>query len=302
MARRLPIKIYDCFSSRRFGGNVGAVVYDCEQLTTQEMQSLAGEINAPVSGFVTTNDANALSVRFFMPKGEIAMCGHVTIGLFSDLSEDNGLNEGSTDGFLMETQAGGIHVQASKNSGGRTLVMLNMPLPENVELEPDREAIAEALGVGLSDISEDIPIGAGSTGLKHLFVPMKSLQSLQSMAPDFEQLETLSRSLDIATVMPFSTVTENPSNDIHCRDFCPAVGVNEVPASGTTNSALAGYLVASGLIETKPDGVTTVLAEQGLEMGRPSLIRSDVTLRDGAPVTLEVGGHAVLVVDGHIHV
>ncbi|MCK4712851.1 MAG: PhzF family phenazine biosynthesis protein [Marinosulfonomonas sp.] len=39
--KELPIMIYDCFSSRRFGGNVGGIVLDAQALETEQMQQTA---------------------------------------------------------------------------------------------------------------------------------------------------------------------------------------------------------------------------------------------------------------------
>ena len=79
------------------------------------------------------------------------------------------------------------------------------------------------------------------------------------------------------------------------RDFCPALGVDEVPASGTTNAALAGYLVQHGLIVAQSQ---VILAEQGSEIGRPSKICSQITVEDDEIKELWVGGQAVASIQG----
>ena len=81
---------------------------------------------------------------------------------------------------------------------------------------------------------------------------------------------------------------------IRCRDFCPAVGTPEAAATGTTNRALACCLVRSNLAGTGT-GSSVVVAVQGVEMGRPSLIRTEVTMVDGLPTRLHVGGVATRV-------
>jgi trans-2,3-dihydro-3-hydroxyanthranilate isomerase len=125
---------------------------------------------------------------------------------------------------------------------------------------------------------------------------------MKSMTPDFAALTALSNKLSVSTVLPFSLETEDRANTLHCRDFCPAVGVNEVPASGTTNSALAGYLVRNGLVGQADTGAAfTVLAEQGIEIGRPSIIRSEIELKNGEIEVVRVGGNATLVIDGFVN-
>ena len=54
--QQLPLKIYDCFTSTPFGGNMGGLVLDAGLLADAEMQVIAKEINAPATGFVTALD------------------------------------------------------------------------------------------------------------------------------------------------------------------------------------------------------------------------------------------------------
>ena len=48
------------------------------------------------------------------------------------------------------------------------------------------------------------------------------------------------------------------------------------------------------------DGEHSFTVEQGYEMGRPSEIGLQVVIRDGALVSAEIGGSAVVVSDGDI--
>ena len=75
------------------------------------------------------------------------------------------------------------------------------------------------------------------------------------------------------------------------------MGILEDPATGSAAAAFAGPLAASGRYA---DGVHEVALEQGLEMGRPSLIRLALTLRGGALVAASVGGEAVIVSEGTV--
>ena len=89
-----------------------------------------------------------------------------------------------------------------------------------------------------------------------------------------------------------------PESSIHCREFCPAVGTPEAPATGTTNRALACYLLRQGLLDSQIDGRQTVIAEQGYEMGRPSRICTEMMVQDGEAVEIKVGGVATKTMQG----
>jgi len=290
----LPFIVYDCFSDRRFGGNVGGVVLNASDLDADTMQKIAREINAPVTGFVTHQTGREISVRFFMPSAEIAMCGHVTVGLFSYLTERAGVTDAT---FSMKTAAGAVEVQVSGDGTAPPHVFMGVGLPEIRPANLPAGDLAQALGLKEDELIVATPPEIAKAGLNHLFVHMNSLEAVRNLAPDFRKLTELSNDIGVHTVACFSLQTEASENTLHIRDFCPAVGADEVPASGTTNDALAGALVRHGLVG---HGAQTVLAEQGSELGRPSLIRCDIISEKGVLSNVRVGGQAVASLKGTI--
>lgn len=284
--KELPIVIYDCFSSRRFGGNVGGIVLDAGTLETEQMQQIAREINAPVTGFVTGQNGNEVTARFFMPAAEIAMCGHVTVGLFTHLSQGV---PGHSD-YVLKAQAGNVRVRVDAQN-----VMMQLSPPSVVDCDVDMVALADALNVSVTAIGVRAPVDIADAGLKHLCVHLASLSEVQALSPDFQKLAEVSRANGVHTVACFSTQTQDAQNTLHLRDFCPALGADEVPASGTTNGALTGYLLRHGLI---PMQSQTILAEQGSEIGRPSLICNQIEVTQDQISDLWVGGQAVSSIKG----
>lgn len=299
---RLPVAIYDCFSSHRFGGNIGAIVFEAAGLDAAQMQAIAAEINAPVTGFVTGIAGNEVSVRFFMAAAEIAMCGHVTVGLFTHLVSIGESAPDLSDRFIMKAPAGDIDVGVTRRNGAPPTVMMQLALPKIASVEVDHRALADALGVDISAFSSAAPIEFGEAGLEHLFVPFDALDTVRALSPDFHKLAEVSRAHSVKTIACFTMETAEPGNTLHIRDFCPVVGANEVPASGTTNGALAGYLARHGFVKSaSPDEKVTVLSEQGAELGRPSLVRTEFTM-DGDTLTgLRVGGEAVSSIEGTVN-
>lgn len=296
---RLPLTVYDCFTSVRFGGNVGAIVWDAAGIDEQAMQSIAREVNAPVTGFVTQSNAEAVSVRFFMPTMEIAMCGHVTVGLYTHLFE-TGV---ATTAWAppMRTRSGEVAVELRATADGPE-VMLAAAAPKRRVCAVDQAALSAVLGVGAEAISDCAPIEAAEAGLSHLFVPIRDAETLDAMTPDFNALSAFSQSLSVATVACYTLAPNDASATLACRDFCPAVGVDEVPASGTTNAALAGLLAPMGVLGAVDAAAVTVVAEQGTRIGRPSRIKSEVELAEGAVSAIRVGGQAVATIDGWVQI
>jgi trans-2,3-dihydro-3-hydroxyanthranilate isomerase len=85
---------------------------------------------------------------------------------------------------------------------------------------------------------------------------------------------------------------------VWCRMFAPGLGVTEDPATGSAAGALGAYLVRHGLAGPR-DGTARIVVNQGLEIGRPSVMQ--VTVRAGAAgdvMDVRVGGAAVRVIEG----
>jgi PhzF family phenazine biosynthesis protein len=105
----------------------------------------------------------------------------------------------------------------------------------------------------------------------------------------------------LETVATFSTEAIDQTCDVHVRDFCPAVGVAESAAAGTTNAALSTYLLQKGLVQPGEDGNLQVQAEQGIELGRPSRVTTRIKTQGGNIVRLQVGGVASLIIEGMLN-
>ena len=164
----------------------------------------------------------------------------------------------------------------------------------------DKEALARVLGVSPNELVTVLPIEKAIGDFIHLVVPVESLEDIRRITPDFRAIAEFSRANGVQTLTVFTLEVEYRDSVLHCRDFCPAVGTPESPAAGTTNAALTSYLVRHGLIELKERSPALVLAEQGFECGRPSQIRSEVTVTDGRIEQLAVGGFARKSVSGEI--
>lgn len=290
----LPVFLYDCFAETRFGGNVGAFVLDATDLATDDMQAIAREVNAPVTGFVTGLEGNRIACRFFMPTAEIAMCGHVTVGLFTHIHAAN--PEGPVE-FVLSVPAGEIPVTVESTREGRARVMMALSPPRLLDIEVDRTALARALRVDTALLETKAQLAGADAGLKHLFVHLPDGDRLAALRPDFQSLKEISEASGVHTVACFAMTPGANDHDLAIRDFCPAVGVPEVPASGTTNGALTGHLVAHGFI---PARAQRLCAAQGAEIGRPSRITYEIEVTGQDVTDLRVGGTAVPSLSGHL--
>lgn len=295
----LPLALYDAFSDTAFGGSQAAVVSGAGSLDDATMARIAGELGYPAVCFVGTTGEERVEARFRSTVMELPMCGHGTIALMTRMVEQGHVTMPSrVELHLPGSQS---HVTISAGTGGRPLVMLEVNPPAFRQDDVDRDRLASLLGLEPDIIARDHPLETVCGDFVHLVVPLPGLDAIERVRPDFPGLVTLCRDHGIETVALFTTETLDPASTLHVRDFCPAVGVAESAAAGTTNAALASYLVRHRIVSPDPGARVHVRAEQGVEIGRASRIVSCARIEDDAVTSLEVGGVATRTVEGLLH-
>ena len=97
----------------------------------------------------------------------------------------------------------------------------------------------------------------------------------------------------------YTRETEGHDHQFRARMFAPELGISEDPATGSAAAAFAG---AAQTFDAYPDGKHPLVIEQGFEMGRPSLIRLEITVEGGAVAAVRIGGNAVRIAAGELEV
>src|ERR1044072_7887893 len=93
---------YAAFSDPPEGGSPAGVVLDASELSDEQMQQIAKEVNYSESAFVTKREAQGeYDVRYFSPEAEVPFCGHATIATAVALAERDGAGP-----LTFHTQAG----------------------------------------------------------------------------------------------------------------------------------------------------------------------------------------------------
>lgn len=313
----LQIWQVDAFTSVPFGGNPAGVVPDARGLDEDLMQNIAREMNVSETAFVfpatpEPGDPADLEVRFFTPSREVDLCGHATIATFFTLAARGRLRgsraRSAHETYFQRTRAGTLAVQVLFDDAHAPVqVMMAQPPPVS-RGEPGSEILGElatCLGVDPVVLRAEPRCTPElvSTGLWDLIVPVPDRSTLWSLQPDFPRLARLCRTLGVIGVhcFTFDAIDTGDGGELaaHCRDFAPAVGINEEAATGTASGALGGYLALRGLIPFY-DGVARLRCEQGHIMGRPSLIHVRLEAVQEGPPRVWVGGAARLVLDGRI--
>jgi PhzF family phenazine biosynthesis protein len=280
-------RLYAAFAAEPFGGNIAGVVYDDDSLTPELMQRLAADLGAPTTGFVRDLGGDGFGVRFFGPTAEMAMCGHVTVGVFAALADDGRVEEGA---YRQVTASGDVSVVVERGPAGIRVTM-RQPQPRFDLFDVPPREIAPLLGVSPGDVAS---VGSAGTGLRHLFVEVDGLAPLARLRTDDHGLRDLCREVGIDTVGVYTRLDPDGGGaDLRVRDLCHGIGDPEEAASGTTNGALAAHLWRRGQLAPPDAGARIVVrTEQGFEMGRPSLITTELHVASDRVEAVRVGGTA----------
>ena len=287
----------DVFTGQRFTGNPLAVVLDAEGLDGARMQSIAREFNLSETVFVLppSDPAHRAKLRIFTPMAELPFAGHPTVGTAVLL---NRIEQASRE-IVVEEGIGPVRcaVEAIDADRGRARFELAR-LPAEAGGVAQRRAIAAALALDESDIGFERFVPARwSAGVVFTFVPISGLDAMRRCRANLTYWTAGFGEGDGNGAFLFCRETVDAGHAFHARMFAPLMGVPEDPATGSAAAAFAGLLKHSGDVH---DGVHDIDIEQGYEMGRPSLIRLSMTVRNGQLVAAAISGDAIVVSEGMI--
>jgi trans-2,3-dihydro-3-hydroxyanthranilate isomerase len=288
----------DVFTARRFAGNVLAVVLDSDGLGDAAMQAVAREFNLSETVFVVPPDdpRHRARLRIFTPARELPFAGHPTVGTAVLLAHlDGGAGERE---LVLGESVGPVActVQPGKDGGSASFAIPR--LPERIGGALDIPTIAAALSLQASDIGfGNFMPDSWSAGNAFTFVPLRGLEAMARAQPDMAIWSQVFGDDRPPGAYLYCTEAVDRGASYHTRMFAPVMGVLEDPATGSAAAAFTGVLAASGQFA---EGSHELTVEQGVEMGRPSLIRLTLTMRGGMLAAAWVGGDAVIVSEGAI--
>jgi trans-2,3-dihydro-3-hydroxyanthranilate isomerase len=180
--------------------------------------------------------------------------------------------------------------------GGREVAWLTAP-PVTLGRTLPPERIAPALGLAAGDLAAELPAQHVSAGVEFLHVPLASREALERMRLAPAAYAPLEAEGFPSHVYAFARTAEGPADlrarmQLYERDD-PTRSVREDPATGSATACLGAYLLAHD------SGEVTLRIAQGVEMGRPSLLRLEARGGADAPV-IRVGGCVVEVARGEL--
>ncbi len=276
----VKVELVRAFSMEEKGGNPAGVVMDAESLSEQKMQETAEAVGYSETAFVQTSNLADYKVRFFTPNAEVDLCGHATIATFSSMLANNLIKPGQ---ITQETKAGILKLKLKEDKS----VVMEQAKPEFFE-KPNEEEILRSLGLSLDARHESLNMQIVSTGLRDVFVPLKSRAYLAGIKPDYARIKEISKKLDVTGYHVF--VLDAPEGyTAACRNFAPLFDIPEESATGTSTGALASYLFKHKAVVEKQ-----MKFIQGVEMGSPSEIFAELIIKEDQIEQVWVGGKAHL--------
>jgi trans-2,3-dihydro-3-hydroxyanthranilate isomerase len=283
----------DVFTDRAFGGNPLAVVLDAVGLSTEQMQQIAREFGYSETTFVLPPEdpANDARVRIFTPMFEMPFAGHPNVGTAYVLARAGTVN-GKPVGEVLrfEEIAGLVPVEVERDEAGTaTGAMLTAPQLLSVDAVLDPAAIAACVSLKPGDMIGTPTVA--SVGAPFILAQVRDRAALARSLPDLTQfqahLDDSSPEGRRATGVHLYARVEETGLDLRTRMFAPLKGVAEDPATGSANCALAAFLARHA---QEPQSFRIA---QGVEMGRPSLLRALA-----GPGITRIGGDCVPMMEG----
>lgn len=278
--------VIDAFAQKPLTGNPVAVFLDAGDLSTEDMQRIAQEMNLSEVTFVlparTIGDA---FIRIFTPVNELPFAGHPLLGTALAVSHVTGLQR-----LRLETTMGIIdcgidsHDQPDEDLHAvPVMVRMRQPIPTFHPYEHAPELL-EALGVR----SARTPVEIYWNGPRHVFVGLNTVAELSELSPDHKKLAV------------FPNMAANcfalDGEGWRSRMFSPAYGVVEDAATGSAAGPLAIHLARHGLAAWGQE----IRISQGVEMGRHAVMLAHAEGTEEHIDSVYVGGHATPVAHGTI--
>ena len=292
--KKLQMVQVDVFTDRALTGNALAVCLDGRGLTTEQMQDLARETNLSETTFILPGDeqaaqAGAVRVRIFTVVEELPFAGHPTLGTAFVLRGTSSAPE-----VKLALNVGIVPVCFENRAGQSTFGEMAQIDPKFV-LQHDRDTVATAIGLPVTDLDPDLPVETVSTGLPFTVTPIRKLSVLQGLRIDPARTSQYLAQSGGGFFYFVCKETVDPEARLHARMLFYG---GEDPATGSAGGCATAWMVAHGVAQ--PD--ERVLIEQGIEMKRPSRIFGRASKSDNRVVNVRVGGNAVEVMRGEFFV
>ena len=283
--KALSFQQVDVFTSIPFKGNPVAVVLDGDDLSGEQMQSIAAWTNLSETTFICTpsNQRAEYRLRIFTPRRELPFAGHPTIGSAHAVLR-RGLKPRITGRLVQECGKGLVEIKIDSER-------LLLALPEPQFREPTKShlaAVADGLGVSTADVQRAAIIDVGPVWFT---LQLSSGDAVRALAPDMGKLAVLN-SIGITGINVFGLYPAGANANLEVRSFAPGDGIPEDPVCGSGNGCVAALVRRDGILTGR-----SYVASQGRCVGRDGRVEIEFDEK-----TIWLGGHAVTCIEGSLKI
>lgn len=216
---KVPVTTVDAFTNKAFSGNPAAVCLLDQELTAEQMQTIAMEMSLSETAYVRkTSVPGSFTLRWFTPAVEIDLCGHATLASAYWMVKSGWAKPGEPISF--QTRSGELPVK----SDGEWVEMDFPLLPTVLEKHPF---------FGNDFFGSKIKNTAKLR--KNWIIELEDAEAVESCSPDFSVVKKHSEEGIVITAQGKGTF------DIYSRFFGPNVGIDEDPVTGFAHCALMDY-------------------------------------------------------------
>jgi PhzF family phenazine biosynthesis protein len=265
------IKLLNVFTHKGTGGNPCPIIANASALPSKDMQGIASHFGHE-SGFVlpaANGDADYI-FRFWVPRHEMEMCGHATIGALWALATTGHLQG---EQVRVNTRSGPVTGFVDMTSPDDPYVEITQPAGKVVALSREQEAtVLAALRISRADL-HDLPIQNAITSRVKTLVPMKHVDLLNKLTSDMATTEQCCESIGSTGLYPYA-IDDQGGRRFEARQFPKSSGYPEDAATGIAAAALAFGLLRNGLVNADSERITVMqgramnsLSEIGIRLG-----------------------------------
>lgn len=281
----LPFYIVDVFADKKYAGNQLAVFLEAQNLSSEEMQQIAREINFAESTFVTKLDTenNKAEIRIFTPAHEMQFAGHPIIGTSWVLMNKIFKNEPKE--ITLNVPIGGISIHKTED-----LIWLKAAQPKFWDIF-SKEDFTGFSNLKKEDFENQFPIQEITTGSAFVMVGLSNKRALENLVFDKDKTEEwLKKNCKTDHRALYFYYLED--SKLFSRMLCIENNqLVEDAATGSASTCLQAFLLKYHLPQIE------MMNHQGDYINRPSQIYFKGSLTENQ-FDIKIGGKAQFVAKG----
>lgn len=266
----LAIYFLDAFTSESFRGSPTPVCITNQDLSPETMLKITQEFNQPIAAFIQeTLGLTDFEIRYFSTTGECRACGHATLAAAEVMM---GIRASQKVSF---TTIEHIKIETHKQGD---IIFMSYPRFQSTEYLVSKPML-KSLGC------PKVINALYSPELESLFLELADPIELMRLEVDFALMMQSAPKLKEVVI---HSLSDDGKYDFIVRSFCPWIGIDEDPVTGSIHSILAGYW-------SERLGNNKLKAYQASERG------GEVTLQVNAH-SIQIGGETVLIAKGKMEI